>query len=569
MKILVLSLLRIGDIVMAAPVLRALRESHPDDEIHLLINSQFRQITPLLPYINRIIFFDRERLQRGLGEVSVPVFDSYERLSELVDELNGSSYDRLVNLTQNRLSGWLMSVLNCNDVRSGRGRIGLCLDSHGRASFGSPWFKYLNSQVEADGCEVFHFADVFRFALDLGDESSRRPALVETVVGRREAEAFLEQAQIQDFIAVQTLTSDAKKDWGFARYAEAIVQIARVHPGVKFAVLGAPFEREKLQPLMSLLSERGVRAELAILGFEGVFSLLRKAKLLLTGDTSVKHLAHAARTPVVEVSLGSSDLYRTGAYHHDSIIIQSKEVCAPCIHSKPCHRDTHACATKTVPEVVAMVACEVYDRRFFQLRSIAEEFVDAVEIFRVDHRTLGFWVAHSVTEVFSEMTVGRWLDLVCRRIWLTSPEGGMADNIGTETLRLRRFFQKIHSDISEIEWRHLFSDFERQILLVESRMNGFKIGLQYLRGGYEDPRKMVEFVRGLISLREKIRHAPLLRSFKGALDQVIEDDMSSPFTRYRRISDLVSEIERRVDIHLRLVRGLAQNHDSETGMERT
>jgi ADP-heptose:LPS heptosyltransferase len=565
MKILVLSLLRIGDIVLSAPVLRALREQNPKAEIHLMLNSQFKQIAALLPYIDRIVPFERDRLQKGLGEGAVPVFDSYERLSEQLDELNATNYDWVINLTQNRLSGWLTSMITAKT------RTGLCFDAQGRASFGSNWFKYLNSQVDSEGSEVFHFADVFRNGLSLGEDIMQRSALVETVAGRKEADAFVAEVGAKEVVCVQALTSDVKKDWGFERFAAALEQFRRSNTGspVTFAILGAPFERDRLQPLMSLLKDRGVRAELAILTFEGAFSLLRKAKLLLTGDTSVKHLACAARTPVVEISLGSSDVYRTGAYQHGSVIIQSREACAPCPHSKACHRESHACASKISPEVVAMVASEVYGARTFQLKAIAEEFENEIEILRVDTRSTGTWSAYSVVEAFSEKTIGRWLDLACRRLWLENPTGEASDNMGTETLRLTRLMRAIHPEVSEIEWRHLFADFERQALGVDGRVNGFKVGLSYLRGCYEDPKKMTEYVRGLISFRERIRHSPLLRSFKSALDQVIEDDISPAFTRFRRISDLVTEIERRTDIHLRLIRGLAQSSEAEQGIERT
>lgn len=563
MKILVLSLLRIGDIVLSAPVLRGLRERYPDAEIHLLINSQFSQITALLPYINRVLLFDREGLQKGLGDGRIPVFDSFDRLVETVDALNAEHYDWAINLTHNRLSGWMMNLIEAKD------RSGLCFDPQGRATFGSNWFRYLNTQVDAEGDEVFHFADVFRFALGLSDDAAsgaQRSALNETVRGRAEADAFIEGAFGVDgeFIAVQALTSDVKKDWGLERYAETLIHIARVNPSARFAVLGAPFERERLMPLIERLVGSDVKASLAILSFEGAFSLLRKARLLLTGDTSVKHLAAAARTPIVEVSLGSSDLHRTGAYLHGSVIVQSREACAPCVHSKPCHRESHFCATRIAPEVVAMVVSEVSAGRSFQLKSIAREFADNVDILRVETKSAGYWAAYSIAEQFSEATVARWVDLTCRKLWLeTAGRQDGLDQLGTETLKLSRLLRTIHPQVSPVEWRHLFNDFENQALAVEGRVNSFKVGLSYLCGCYEDPRKMKEFVRGLISFRERIRTAPLLRSYKLALDEVIEDDISPAFTRFKRMSDLVLEIERRTAIYLRLIRGLSRSSGAE------
>ena len=565
MRVLVMSLLRIGDIVMAAPVLRALRERQPDAEIHLLINSQFAQIASLIPYVDRVILFERDRLQKGLGEASVPLFDSYTRLETFIDDLNGSGgYDQAINLTHSRLSGWLMSLVEAKE------KIGLSLDGTGRASFGSNWFRYLNNQTDAEGREVFHFADVFKFGLQLDETGAVQGSLVETAKGMAEAEAFLSSAgdSAKPLVAVQALTSDIKKDWGITRFSAALVQFHRVNPGARIALLAAPFERERLAPLLKDLTDAGVDAHLAVLGFEGAFSLLRKTKLLITGDTSIKHLASAAGTPLVELSLGSADLNRTGAYRHGSVIVQSREICAPCVHSKPCHREKQFCASRIPTDAVAMIASEIYAGRAFQLKTIAAEYSDEIEILRVESRASGYWAAYSVLESFTEDAVGRWIDLTCRKIWLDRAQVSGLSSRGTETLRLSRLLRAIHPEASEADWRHLLGEFERQVASIEGRLNGFKVGLRELRGAYEDPRKMREYVRGLIAFRERLKPSALLRTFKSALDQVIEDDISPPFVRFKRIVEIVGEFDKRTDIHLRLIRGLISEMEPDKSVEK-
>lgn len=571
MKILILSLLRIGDVIMAAPALRGLRDRYPDARIHLLINSQFVGIGSLLPYIDRIIPFEREKMQRGLGDANIPVFESYERLESLVDTLNAEKFDWAINLTHNRLSARLMSLIDAKI------KTGLCFDAQGRVSFGSNWFYYLNQQVDADGHEVFHFSDVFRFALDLDWErdGAVNAVLVESERGRAEADEVLKDLNSRNVIAVQPLTSDEKKNWGVRNFSAVIELLANRYPQTTFVVVGAPFEREKLQPFVEELEAKKINARLAILSLEGAFSLLKSSRMLLTGDTSIKHLACAAGTRVLEVCVGSSDPFRTGSYRHGSVIIRSREACAPCPHSSVCHRESHACAERIPAEAVALIAGEVYEGRMFQLRAIAEEYVEQIEVLRVEARVSGYWAAYSVLEPLTEEAVARWIDLTCRKLWFT---GGIeiktdgVSRLGTETLRLFRLLKTIHPRASEIEWRHLFSDMERQLQVVVGRINSFKVGLEYLKGCYEDPRRMREFVRGLISLRERIRHSPILRSFKEGLDSVIEDDVSPPFTRFRRIINLVTEMERRTQIHLRLLRGLSgqfSTSEGKRGMEKS
>lgn len=557
MKILIVSLLRVGDIVSSTPVFRGLRDRYPEAEIHLLVNSQFKRIERLIPYVDRVIPFERDLMQKGLGDSSVPVFESYERLNGLVDALNGERYDWAINLTQNRLSGWLMGLIEAKTVS------GLCFDSQGQVGFGSSWFQFLNQQVEAEGKETFHFTDIFRFALGFDpEEVSTSEALSETAEGKQEAAAAMESfANAQSLIAVQPLTSDVKKNWGFRSFERAISVLALRQPGSSFAIIGAPFEKERLEPFVSSLRAQNIDAYLAILSLEGAFSLLKRSKLLLTGDTSIKHLAASAGTRIVEVCVGSSDPYRTGAYTQNAVIVKSRESCAPCAHSSPCHRESQFCAQGISPEAIGMIAGEVYANRMFQLQAIAEEYADAIEVLRVEKKVSGFWSAYSVLDEFTEEAVARWVDLSCRKIWLDGERGRR----GTEALRLSRLLTTIYPDISKIEWRHLLADLDRQLRVIDSRLNGLKVGLRYLKGCYEDPRKMKDFVRGLIAFRERIRHSILLRSFKSGLDQVIDDDMSSPFTRFRRMIGLVAEIERRSAIYGCLLRDLTSIVDPRSG----
>ncbi len=549
-KILVLCLLRLGDIVLATPVLRGLREKHPGTEIHVLINGQFAQIRELIPYVDKVHVFERDELQRGLGEAKRGLFEPYERLRALVARLESERYGRIVNLTQNRLSGYLAQSIQ------GPEKIGLALGADGMAAFNSPWFRYLNAQADEDGERVFHYTDVFRFALGLQD-GPRRPSLQESEAGRAEADALLRPGR--KCLLVQPLTSDVKKDWGLDRFAEMARLFAAGHPEFEILLLGAPAERARLEPVAAALSAQGVRARLAICSLAGVYSLLLRAHGLVTGDTSIKHLACAAGVPLVELSLGSSDYRRTGAYLQNSVIIQARELCAPCPHSKACHRDRHACAERIPPAAVAMAISETIAGNRHQLRVIAEEFADDLEILRVEVEESGFWAAHSVLEPFTEAGVARWLWMSGRKIHLeeerAKPLGGWGE-LGTEAVRLEHLLRRVYPSATPADWAHLLDALERQAAMVEARLGGFEAGLKSLYGSYEDPERLRAFVKTLIAFREKLKPAPALAAPRSSLDRLIDDGLAPPFVRFRRIVDAIQELRATTDIEIRLIRSL-------------
>ncbi|MCM2283007.1 MAG: glycosyltransferase family 9 protein, partial [Bdellovibrionaceae bacterium] len=536
-KILALCLLRLGDIILATPVLRGLRERHPDAEIHILINSQFAQIRDLIPYVDHVHLFDRADMQKGLGEAGRSLFEPYERLRALITRLENQRYTQVINLTQNRLSGYLTSMIQ------GPVKIGLALTAQGLAAFNSPWFRYLNAQADEDSDLVFHYSDVFRFALGLEDGPNRL-SLHECPAGQDEAKAFLPQ-EGRRLLLVQPLTSDSKKDWGLERFHELIRFFCARHEKFDVVVLGSPAEREKLQPMVDSLAAQGLPVRLAICSLAGAYSLLVRAAGLVTGDTSIKHLACAAGTPLVELSLGSSDYRRTGAYLQNSIIVQARELCAPCPHSKACHRDMHACAARIRPEAVAMVLSEVVANQRSQLRVIAQEFADEVEILCVEIEESGFWAAHSVLEPFSEVNVARWLWMSGQKAQLEEErlrhQGGWGE-IGTESVRLERLLRRVYPSATAADWVHLLDVLERQAMLVESRLGGIQLGLKSLYGNFENAERLREFVRMLIAFREKIKSASSLVASRASLDRLIEDDIAPPFVRFRRIVDAVQEL---------------------------
>ena len=558
MKILVVSLLRLGDIVMATGALAALRRQYPGCDLHILINRQFVQLSSLIPLVDQVKTFDREGLQKSLGDVESNLFEAYESVRLLVEELDEEKYDLVVNLTHNRLSGYLMSLLQAPS------KLGLCLDSKGQADFGSYWFRLLNRQAEAESDEVFHYTDVFIFAI-AGVEELFRPHLQETDAGRRQAQACVDMED-KPYITVQTLTSDAKKNWPLEKYFEALRLFAEAHPDVRIVLLASPNEAPTVDKLLRQLQAADIDAQMAVCGLDGAFSLLKRARLLLTGDTSIKHLASAAGTPIVELSLGSSDFHRTGSYSQNAVILQSKEVCAPCVHSKGCHRTAHFCADRVPADAVALVMREVWRRDWHQLPVIADEYKQDIDILRVEIQESGFWAAYSVLESFSERAIGRWIELAALKLYMFELQEGKdpIGTYGTESVRLLRLLEKIHPGVEGSDWRFLFSLLERHIESLTSRVQANRVNFQSMQKHFEDPKRLSQFVQQLRSLRERVRQVPACKSLVSVLNIVIEDEQAAPFVRLKRISEAMVELDARTQIELRVLRGMTQALDWKT-----
>lgn len=360
MRILVVSLLRIGDLLMTAPAIAEIRRRHPQAQVDLVINRGSRAAARLIPDVSEVLIFEREELQAGLCEPERAYFESYDRLQRFVEDLQARSYDVVYNFTHNRLSAWLSGLVGARKV------VGLCLEGTGGASFASPWFRQLNFQVDVDERESFHHVDIFWRAVQgsqvyiEGQAPSLPAGLQETESGRRQAAEFLRQQKLSEYseapwIGVQISTSDAKKEWGDDRFIQWITALSGEAASVMpvFLVFGAPFEKDRIDQFVSRARQVGADARAAIVDLETAYSLMDHLTLMVTGDTAMKHLGSASSAPVLELILGSADAFRTGAWKVGDVVLRSREACAPCGHSEKCHRATHACAESLpVHEVV-------------------------------------------------------------------------------------------------------------------------------------------------------------------------------------------------------------------------
>lgn len=323
MKILVVSLLRLGDIIQQEPLLRGLREKHPNAEIHLLLNKQFSSIERLLSgLVDRFVCFDRESLQQGLGEASYNILWSFTQLESLTTELNSQEYDLVLNFTHNKLSAYLIGAIRAKN------KLGLHQADGRFQGLENRWLRYFNERFSGTQKSLFHYVELLgkSFAIPYISEPVRLKSKTKTIL-------------------FQCLTSDKKKNWGLERFLQLKRTIEESLVDYKVLILGASFEREQLAQVFE-------EDSLLICDLSEAQQHLSTAALLVAGDTSIKHLAAQAGIPIVEITLGSSDATKTSAFTSNKKTLESAAPCAPCSHSGDCFQKSHLCAENVAVESV-------------------------------------------------------------------------------------------------------------------------------------------------------------------------------------------------------------------------
>jgi len=321
-----------GDVVMATPAFRALRERFPDANLTLQILAPLAPLLAGAPWFDEILHVTSHR--RGVAAI----------LAE-GRSLRARGFDLGVCLPDSVSSALLMRAAGIPRVVGyGRGLRGLLLHESVPPLRGPE-----------GGRMVARERHVLGLAAALGaDPRDTRLSLFVTEEELEEAGRALAGHGIPCEAGLVALAPGASygpsKCWPpehFARVADALAD-----RGVRSVLVGAPAEREiaarvreaARSPLVDLVGEISLGA---------LKPVLRRAQLLVCNDAGARHVAVALGTPVVCL-LGPTSLEKTNLNLERVAVLSADVACRPCYH-RVCPID-HRCMTRIAPERVLAAA---------------------------------------------------------------------------------------------------------------------------------------------------------------------------------------------------------------------
>lgn len=335
-RILAISCTALGDTLLSTPGLRALRETYREAHITLLVHPSLQALFTGLSEVDELLPYDGK--WRGFGRVARQLKD----------------YD-------------LAAIFHGNEPQA----TPLAYLSGARYVFKLPnanrWNFLLSNREPRLGWEdLGHGIDqrlaVARLAGANG-ELSRRMSVPAHAKGQEAVDQALSERGWQGatIIALQPGASTMSRRWPRSRFIAAAADMVRTRPELRFVVTGSPAEAALCQEVAAGIeaavpAANGVRAWASAgqLPLIALPDLLKRASLLVSGDTGPMHLAVAVGTPVVAL-FAVSDPDRSGpAYDLDKhVVIRKWRTCDPCF-SKNCPYAEPICMDNiAVDEVVA------------------------------------------------------------------------------------------------------------------------------------------------------------------------------------------------------------------------
>lgn len=346
MKILIVHLLRIGDLIQSAELIGRIKDQNLGCKLTVLTHWECRKAASLFDDSIEWIYFDRESIVGQILDIESPLLSPVNRLQILIESINSNAFQMVVDLTHTKVSSYICGLIQTEKF------FGIRKLPFGSVEWSGPWVKYLESVAEEQGDWVFHYCDIFKGISEVHQKGNS------TAISRKLGG---HQNQVNgNRIVLQVTSSDIRKNWAPSHWVELADSL--ISKGFEVTVICSPAERSSVAEIFNVDNKKRSNFTIYDCSFKEAYQIIDQSVVFVTVDTSLKHLAYSSRARIVELALGPSDFYRTGSYKEESVIITSALACSPCKHSGVCSQKELVCHREIeVGDVLSAIDFQLQD----------------------------------------------------------------------------------------------------------------------------------------------------------------------------------------------------------------
>lgn len=321
-KFLIIRFSSIGDIVLTTPVIRCLKKQVPDAEVHFLTKSSFLPVVEHNPYIDKIHLLAH----------------SWELM---IEELKTENYDYIIDLHHNTKTLRVKSALKVKSYSFYKLNIE----------------KYIYTSVKLNILPKVHIVDRYLKTVESFGVKNDGEGLDYFIAKEEETKREdIPASHSAGYVACVIGAALGTKQWPVHKWKEFCRQLN--HPVI---LLGGPED-------VAAGNEIAAVDDIKVYNACGKFrlnesaDLVKKAKLVVTNDTGLMHIAAAYKKPIISLwgntvpSFGMTPHYGSGMVPN-TIVQVNKLWCRPCskIGYKKCPLGHFKCMEKIEVEQVLQI----------------------------------------------------------------------------------------------------------------------------------------------------------------------------------------------------------------------
>ena len=323
-RILLVRFSSLGDVLLTTPLIRALRARHPEATLTAVTKEIWAPLLSANPHLDEV--------------VSVAPGDTVVGLARA---LRSASHTHRLDLHSSARSRMLRLLVP-----------GQWTTYHTRRRERT---RLIRQKRDTYGIHVPVAERYFEAASELDVHPDGKPAeLYISPAAEARADAWLAAHQLDEaapLVALAPGAAHATKRWPLAHWRTLAAQLAR--SGARTVVLGSAAEREAAACVVAATDGRAESAA-GELDLQASGAVLRRCRVLVSGDTGPMHLATAVGTPVVALFGPTVELFGFFPYHARATILERPLACRPCSSKggPHCPLGHHRCLTDIMPEEV-------------------------------------------------------------------------------------------------------------------------------------------------------------------------------------------------------------------------
>ena len=341
MKVLIVKLSALGDVIQALPVAMAIRRQLPSARIHWLVEEPSAELLTGHPALERVLVSPRHRLFHQDG-------NAFSVVGGFLRQLRATRYDAVLDL-----QGLMKSAIFVALCRGGR-KIGFRGGKEPAAAW--PLTERL-APYDPDRHALERYLDLLQ---PLGlmrpawpEFGLEPPAELQAKVRR----VLLAELGEGPLVVLHPVAKWDSKLWPVAHWVELARSL--LEAGARVVLSGSRADRPVTRAIVAGVGEaEGLRDLAGRTSLPGLAALLVQARLLVSTDTGVMHLAAALGVPVVAL-FGPTAPWRTGPYGTGHVVLRRDLDCSPCFRRR-C--EDPRCLSGLAPQQVLQAVQEVLAR---------------------------------------------------------------------------------------------------------------------------------------------------------------------------------------------------------------